>query len=187
MKSMSHVQKQQGFSLVELLLVLGVIALIAIAAFIIYPSVQAGTQANTESSNITSVVAGTKNLYGSRGTYGGVNNDTLRNARIFPSTMVGGNFTAGEAKSVWGNDVTVAPQGTPATRFSILYADIPTEACIKFVSGVAANFDTVGASIADATGAAPTIKASGAAPDPAGIVTACQGAAGLATIAFVSK
>lgn len=186
MKSMfnTNPMKQKGLSLVELLLVLGVIALIAIAAFIIYPSVQASTQSNTESSNITAVVAATKNLYGARGNYGTGNiTGTLVQARAFPSTMVGGIYTASTVPvNAWGASVTVAGAGTPVgTQFAITYSDIPTEACIKFVSGVAANFDLVG-TVADPD----AIKAAGQAPDPAAIVTACN--AGLVNdIVFTSR
>lgn len=39
---------QQGFSLLELLLVLGTIAALIVGAFIVYPKVQAAQRADTE-------------------------------------------------------------------------------------------------------------------------------------------
>ena len=83
---------QKGFSLIELLLVLGVIALLLVAAFVVYPKVRLANQANTEVKNLTTVQAGLKALYASKNNnFSGLTLDLARDAKIFPSTMVVGN------------------------------------------------------------------------------------------------
>ena len=59
-------KSKKGFSLLELLLTLGVIAGIIIAAFIVFPKVQASQKIDKESRNITAIQAGVKSLYGGR-------------------------------------------------------------------------------------------------------------------------
>lgn len=44
---------KKGFSLLELLLVLGIIAALIVAAFIVYPKVQDSNRATTEAKNIS--------------------------------------------------------------------------------------------------------------------------------------
>ncbi|EGD5057419.1 prepilin-type N-terminal cleavage/methylation domain-containing protein, partial [Escherichia coli] len=43
------IKSKKGFSLLELLLVLGIIAALVVAAFIVYPKVQASQRAQAES------------------------------------------------------------------------------------------------------------------------------------------
>jgi prepilin-type N-terminal cleavage/methylation domain-containing protein len=55
-----NIKSKKGFSLLELLLVLGIIAALVVAAFIVYPKVQASQRAQAESNNIATIQAGVK-------------------------------------------------------------------------------------------------------------------------------
>lgn len=186
---MKSINKQGGFSLVEILLVLGVIAILAIAAFIIFPQVQAGSRANTEQSNITTITAGVKNLYGAKRDYTGINAETVNKARIAPSSMNGGDFaTATTLTSSWNGDVAVAVGADPKT-FTVAYADMPSEVCTRLVPGLLQNFTGVGfgadaaAAVTDAEG---TTALNGQS-NPGAVVTSCQGTNGVVSVAFLAN
>lgn len=177
MKSFVPNKRQQGFSLVELLLVLGVIALIAIAAFIIYPQVQAGTQANTEDTNVTTIAANAKSLFGNAGSYTGLNAGADvtggQEKAIFPSGLLQGpdGSGAGAVTNQWGGTVTAVANATSATKFDITYNKVTDAACVKFVAGIAASFDTV-------TVDGNSVKAAGSPPNAANIAQYCGATSG---------
>ncbi|MBN3146279.1 prepilin-type N-terminal cleavage/methylation domain-containing protein [Pectobacterium brasiliense] len=81
---------RKGFSLLELLLVLGIVAGLVVSAFIVYPKVQAAQRVEMESKNIAAIQAGVKALYASAPDYSGLNNTVALNASIFPDSMLSG-------------------------------------------------------------------------------------------------
>lgn len=138
---------QKGFSLIELLLVLGVIALLLVAAFVVYPKVRLANQANTEVKNLTTVQAGLKALYASKNNnFSGLTLDLARDAKIFPSTMVVGNTVVNS----WGGDVVLGPAANPYSGFAggrsyvIRYRKVPADACVALISRAAGYFLAIG-------------------------------------------
>jgi type II secretory pathway pseudopilin PulG len=195
---MKHSKKNQGFSLVEILLVIGIIIALAIAAFILYPRVQSSQQANAESQNITAILAQTKQVF-SNGTYDDLTNDVANAARIFPSSMNGNVNAAGTAiKNVWGGVVTIADPSTAAgdRLFTLKYVGVPSEPCARLVTGVGSNVERVyvkGESTAGTDGAPSTaagstdeVKAANSPVQQALTATKC-GANASATVVFVSN
>ena len=82
-----NIKNKKGFSLLELLLVLGIIAALVVAAFIVYPKVQASQRAQAESNNIATIQAGVKALYTSASSFTGLTNTVAVQAKIFPDNM----------------------------------------------------------------------------------------------------
>ena len=144
--------KAKGFSLIELLLVLGVLAILLVAAFVVYPQVRDRNQANAEVSNLTAIKANITNLYASRGgNYGGLNRGVANQARVFPSSMNGGVYTAGaDITTAWGGGVWIGRESNSTDdvvngerRYSIRYEGVPAGVCLGLVSGAASNFQDV--------------------------------------------
>lgn len=182
---MKSIQRNQGgFSLVEILLVLGIIAILAIAAFIIFPQVQASNRANTEQTNITTLAAGIKNLYGATRNYNGVSATVVNQARIAPASMNGGDPAATALSSSWSADVAIAPSAAvagppaiPAGRaFTITYSAMPSEVCTKLVPGLLQNFEAI------QVGSTNLTKTTA----PGAVVTACNAGAGTVDVVFTS-
>lgn len=167
-QSPATVRRLRGFSLIELLLVLGVIAVLLVAAFVIYPQVRARNQANTEVTNVRAIQANVRNLYAVRGGnyYGigagpGTSDYGIGNqARIFPATMNGGDFSAnvpitsswGGEVYVWNRPAIVTPYGNVASgrSFGIAYFKVPTDVCVPMVTALSESFLSIAVGAAGA-------------------------------------
>ena len=173
MKSISFNQaKAKGFSLIELLLVLGVLAILLVAAFVVYPQVRDRNQANAEVSNLTAIKANITNLYASRGgNYDGLTTGIANQARAFPASMNGGTYTsAATITAAWGGTVTVVENATNQRLFDIAYTAVPDGVCLGLVSGAASNFQDVRVG---ATAAAATSVFTNGQFDPGAAAAAC--------------
>ncbi|HCK7693142.1 TPA: prepilin-type N-terminal cleavage/methylation domain-containing protein [Salmonella enterica] len=104
-------KSKKGFSLLELLLVLGIIAALVVAAFIVYPKVQASQRAQAESNNIATIQAGVKALYTSASSFTGLTNTVAVQAKIFPDNMLSGAGNAAKPINAFKGNVTLAAAG----------------------------------------------------------------------------
>lgn len=179
----------QGMSLVELLLVVGLAAIILAGMFVAYNKVQSTNAANTESTNISTLRAGVKNLYGSSTSYNGLTNAVLLNARVVPDNMrdATGAVGATAITNSFGGAVVVTPTtfGTgaqPDNAFQIVYPRVPADVCAKLVVAVAQSFDRV---VAGAQTVKDTSAATGNAINVANAATGCNVNGG-ASITMVS-
>ncbi|WP_052100959.1 type 4 pilus major pilin [Novilysobacter arseniciresistens] len=158
--------KQAGFSLVEILLVLGIIAILAIAAFVIFPQVQNANRANTEQSNLVAMSAGIKNLYAATRDYSSLTTAIANKAGIVPSTMNGGDSAAATITSSWSQAVSIGPGAATAVSptFAITYTDMPAKVCAKLVPGMIQNFKSIHV---------PATSTAALSNDPAAVIAAC--------------
>ncbi|HBI4815104.1 TPA: prepilin-type N-terminal cleavage/methylation domain-containing protein [Salmonella enterica subsp. enterica serovar Pullorum] len=104
-------KSKKGFSLLELLLVLGIIAALVVAAFIVYPKVQASQRAQAESNNIATIQAGVKAFYTSASSFTGLTNTVAVQAKIFPDNMLSGTGNAAKPINAFKGNVTLAAAG----------------------------------------------------------------------------
>lgn len=81
-------KSKKGFSLLEILLVLGAIAALIVAAFMIFPKVQASQRIDRESRNLTAIQAGVKSLYGGRAKISSINTDSFIASKNAPENMI---------------------------------------------------------------------------------------------------
>ena len=144
----TYLRNKRGFSLLELLLVLGIIAALVVGAFIVYPKVQASQRAEAESKNIATIQAGVKSLYTSASSYSGLTNTVAVGAKIFPDNMLIGTGTSASVVNAFKGNVIVgvsndSPSGAENSSFSITYVGVPAAECAKIASAAAGNFYTV--------------------------------------------
>ena len=84
---MKNLNKKSGFTLVEILLVVGFVALAGIGIYTVYSKVQTSNMALQEGKNLDTLRAGIKNLYAGRQRHTGLNNTVVNDARITPDSM----------------------------------------------------------------------------------------------------
>ncbi|EIC2930321.1 prepilin-type N-terminal cleavage/methylation domain-containing protein, partial [Salmonella enterica] len=128
-------KSKKGFSLLELLLVLGIIAALVVAAFIVYPKVQASQRAQAESNNIATIQAGVKALYTSASSFTGLTNTVAVQAKIFPDNMLSGTGNAAKPINTFKGNVTLAaaatgPSSAAGSSFTITYDNVPAAECV---------------------------------------------------------
>lgn len=126
----------QGFSLVEILLVVGVIGVIAIGAFLIYPKVSTAAAAKEQSENLRLIHASMSEVMHGKSLYGAT----------IPAIVAAGIATNDQFESPWG-PMTFHPTAdghgcAPATAarcngYSLRYPSVPTDACVVLVESTA--------------------------------------------------
>lgn len=179
---------KKGFTLVEILLVVGFIAIASIGIYVVYNKVNSGGKANAEARNLDVLRAGIKNLYGANNNYNGINAQIVDQAGITPDVM----NTNPTITNSFGGAVTIGAVnlGTGTNNgFAITYNNVPPDVCAKLVPTAGAQFDQV---TIGAAGAGTVAKAFGSNfINPANVAAGCnagaQGAAGNGlTIVFES-
>ncbi len=146
-------KKSKGFTLVEILLVVGFIALAGIGIYTIYSKVQISNQANQESRNLDTLRAGVKSLYASRPNFIGVNNTVANQARVTPDNMRTETIT--EIINSFGGNVEVSPVGLGGgtnNGFVIQYDDVPGAVCTKLATSAGVQFNSVSIGAANPAG-----------------------------------
>ncbi|MGA3808945.1 type 4 pilus major pilin [Escherichia coli] len=178
---------KEGFSLLELLLVLGIIAALVVAAFIVYPKVQASQRAQAESNNIAAIQAGVKALYTSASSFTGLTNSVAVQAKIFPDNMLSGSGSAAKPINAFKGNVTLAadktgPSGADGSAFIIIYSNVPAAECTKIITAVAGNFYEAGVrNLGDGN-----VKTAGGVLDVAKTAMLCQNDGNSNTLVFSS-
>lgn len=128
--------KKNGFSLLELMLVLGVIAALIIAAFMIYPKVSNSLKVSTEERNILTIKTVVVQTYAGKAYY-----DNALNNSAFFKTILPTNI------SQWGSIYQLSGQLSQEAGiyqgFSIVIDSIPKDSCIKLASDLQNNFTRI--------------------------------------------
>ena len=189
----------KAFSLVELLLVLGVIAALLVAGFIIYPQVRAKNQAKTEASNILMIQANVRTIFATRqGNYNGLgdgigasDSGIANQARVFPTSMNNGDYSKdAPIRSSWGGNVVVwkrpqvtTPMGTlPMSRsFGIMYTNVPNDVCVHLLPALGSAFSSI--AVGDLTAGQESTRVevvtSSGTLDPTAVGRACTNTPGI--------
>ena len=131
-----------GTSFVEVLLVVGFIALAGVMVFNTHIKIELKSKITTETVNLNMLTGKIKLLYSAKEDYTSLNNTIIYSARIVPDTMTYNNSITNS----FGGTVSVKPSINPS-EFDIVYAGVPNTACNKLVENVSAKFSkiTIGA------------------------------------------
>lgn len=143
MGNFNKLKRQQGFSMVELMLVFAIILGLAAMVFYVYPKVQESRIASEEQTNLTALQAGVKSVYQGRANYATLTPTILLNAQVVPNNMVNGADIVNRFREV----VAVAPAtlggGTADNGFSFTYTGVSQAACTKLAVSLGSTFDVV--------------------------------------------
>lgn len=138
---------KKGFSLLELLLVLGIIAALIVSAFIVYPKIKNAQYIDVEAKHIGQIYAAVKSTYSGQPNYKGLSTTAIAiPAQFFPEDMLTNRITWGV--SSWRGYVVVdanneGPSKIAYSAFSITYSDVPSDICIRLVSAVQNSFYSI--------------------------------------------
>lgn len=135
-------KKKNGFSLIELLLVLGIIAALAITVFMIYPKVATKNNVRDEVNNINAILSGTIALYSSMPTFDGVSNKNLIESHVFPEVMLSSAKDDVVLNGFKGL-VEVAPSKDFDGKLEIKYTNVPSEACVNMTTSLLPQFSVI--------------------------------------------
>ena len=181
---MNRPRFSSGFSLIEVLLVIGVIAITMVAIFIAYPQVRERNQVNTENQRIFRIVGTVRNIYALNPEYTGLTTDVANLARAFPAEMNDGNYAVGQAiQHIWEGAVTLNVDPTNNRLFQITYAGVPSENCVMLATGVLQNFQR----IEIPAGTVVYNKSVSTGVNIGAIAEACTSSGPLATLAFFTQ
>lgn len=150
--------KQSGFSLLELLLVIGVGALLLIAGLATYRIVTEGNNVNEAIRILNSAKIGVQTLYQNQADYGADGNDITAivvDGGAFPAR----NVVGGTPLDPWRNDITVnAVNGVGDVGWTITFTGLNQAACGKLGMAFTPTTDSDFVSV--------DINAAGAQTDP---------------------
>lgn len=121
----------RGFTLVEVMLVLGGLSLLSAGSFIVYQNSRNNADVRIEQSNIQQIAQGADRIYGSLGSYTDVSNAAAIGSNIPPTSMVSGSTSL---SSRWNQPVLLEPTAVgsqPAAGLKITYQAVPAKACLK--------------------------------------------------------
>lgn len=163
---------QRGVTLFEVLLVMFVAALIAVAVATLYKSVTNSVKSDTLNQGVATIVSGVHSLYSTVATgYSATNLTTTNiiNSGIPPSSMVNGTA----AYNPFGGDWSIS--GVTANSFTLTVTGLPSSACTSLGSYMIGQGIT---SVAANGGAATT--------DPGALAGQCTAAGSTNKVAIIT-
>lgn len=141
----------RGFSLIELLLVLGVVALLLVAAFAIYPQVRDRRAATSDARDLIGMVSAVETVVGVGGNFRGMNNLVVNRAGLVPRSFNGGQRNTAVLTNSFGGTIqlidTAGGAGGCSTTMCrglrVDYHGVPSGACQAMIPMLIGKFEWV--------------------------------------------
>lgn len=135
-------KKQQGLTLVELLIAVVVGATLLFGAFFVYNKIQGSNAASDAARNLTTIMADAQSKFKPQGNFTGVDAQTLIDLDIPPQSMISGsNMING-----WGGSVTVTSASVGSgtdNAIELTYAGVDPAYCSNFVQASSGSADVI--------------------------------------------
>lgn len=140
--NMKTLKKQSGVTLLELLMVVGIAAVISVSALVFFKATDESNKVGMEAKNVGTLASGIANMFAAQGSYDGLANATLVGSNVLPDNMRG---PGGTIKHAWKADgVTVSSEKLNATSYNdvfvITYNGVPDKSCVDLMSKTYASF-----------------------------------------------
>lgn len=134
----NQTSRQQGATLLEITMVIGVVALIAVAAVLAYNGMTESRRIQSATGNLGNIVSCVRNVFGAQGNYAGANNEVIISAKCLGEEWYSGSNVIHHP---WDDDaVDVAAAGGSAARtFTVAYEGLPEDVCVKIASTTISN------------------------------------------------
>lgn len=142
MKFYGQNRRRRGLSLIETILAIAVGAIAVVAVIGFYTSGTAANNRSEANQQLQHIAAEMQTLYSGSAVYGNdaITEGDLAQAGIFPSTMLEGTGGALEPFNPWGGTVEVNIDNSNAETFTVIYHNVPRDACAKMISGNNSGF-----------------------------------------------
>ena len=133
-------RNERGFTMIELLIAVVVIAVAAAAVFATWNLISAGQTAQSEAQTLVGMVAEVRGLYSAQGNFTGVSPTVIIGARLVPESM---SVDADNLESGWNQPVLVQAIGAGDRELQVTYNAVPTDVCTRFVTRAASAFRVI--------------------------------------------
>lgn len=143
-----NTKKQSGFAMIEMLIALGVAAIVIIFAYVVFSYAMNKIHESRAISQINTIEAGVHELYANSHDFSGITTQTVidggiaQKGDIIASTTIGSPWYGNDSSSI----VTVAPASNPGA-FTVTMASVPTDSCTKVAAVFLSNNLSVGGAV----------------------------------------
>lgn len=140
LKNLRAMRRQRGMTLVEMLLYIGIGALIIVGGVVLYQAAFSDTRTNDARRQILAMQANIRNLYANQAGFVDSNGVALSMQQLFDANAIPADMrgtTAANTRHALGGTVAVAPAnsgGGANDRFTITFTQVPGEACIRLAT-----------------------------------------------------
>jgi hypothetical protein len=134
---------QKGASLLEGIAYLGIAAIVVIGAIALLNTAFSSANSNELNSELSAIQTASRKLFmTTQGNYGAADfTATLVTAKGFPQTLT--TAPNGTVTNAWAGTVTVAPDTTTNTEFTITYTQVPADVCVNALTSTTTGWVSV--------------------------------------------